>query len=150
MTKRLTNVVHISAHPTAVWQLTTDVERWPEMSPSFTTIIRQDHGPLRVGSSAVIDQPGARRRTWTVTVLDEGRRFEWTTTLGTVRMTGVHIVDADGDGCRSEQQIRLDGFGHRLLTLLAGRRILAAVTQENLGLKLHAERSTAPATPNSA
>ena len=62
-----------------VWRLFVDVERWPELTESMREVSRIDSGPLRLGSEALIKQPGLARARWKVTELEPGRSFTWET-----------------------------------------------------------------------
>ena len=76
---RWTHSVSIDAPAAVVCALTTDVAGWPRLSPTMQSVQRLDEGPLRVGSSARIKQPGQRAVVWTVTRLEPGREFSWHT-----------------------------------------------------------------------
>jgi uncharacterized protein YndB with AHSA1/START domain len=69
--------VRIDAPPEKVWRVLTDVERWPEWTPSMTRVERLQTGPLQVGSTARIKQPKFPPTVWRVTELEPGRSFSW-------------------------------------------------------------------------
>ena len=74
---RWTDVLLIRAPADVVWRLTTQLADWPSFLPTVQRLERLDEGPLRVGSSARIKQPGQPAATWIVTRLDPGREFIW-------------------------------------------------------------------------
>ena len=129
----------IAAPPATVWAVYSDVEHWPDMTESVTSVELLDPGPLRVGSRARIRQPRLPVATWTVTEIDEGRSFTWVARGPGVRSTGTHVVEPHADGARATAILvqggplgPVVGFLTRGLT----RRYLA---MEAAGLKARAE-----------
>jgi len=134
----------IEAPVDVVWQLTTDVERWPSITPTMTTVERLDEGPMGVGSRARVKQPAQRATVWTVTRFEPTHLFEWEATVFGVRMVGRHLIDAVDDGTshpasRNRLQIEMTGRGAGLMGRLTGGRIRKAITTENEGFKRAAE-----------
>ena len=143
----ITHSIDIAAPIDTVWALTLDVESWPEISPTMTSVNRLDDGPLQVGSQARIKQPGQGPRTWTVTRLEAPRMFSWTTTIMGVTVIASHELVATERGCRNLLRVEMTGTGSALLTAVSRRPILKAITQENEGFRAAAEEAgeTAPA-----
>jgi uncharacterized protein YndB with AHSA1/START domain len=102
--------VDVDAPPERVWQVMSDVERWPEWTPSVLSVQREDTGPLRVGSRARIRQPKLVRADWEVTALQPGREFTWITRSPGVVVTARHAVEPTGRGTRATLSIRYDGL----------------------------------------
>ena len=138
---RITDELAIEADPRRVWELTVDVESWPQLTATITSVTRLDEGPLAVGSTARIVQPKQRPRIWTVTRLEVGRLFEWRTTLGWLTMVGRHRIEPVGTGCRNVLDLDLEGFGAGPFGTLAGRQFRAALHTENAGFKKAAEQT---------
>lgn len=137
---RIEHELTIPAPIDEVWEMTIDVESWPTMTPTMTSVRRLDDGPFGVGSQARIEQPKQRPRIWTVTRFEAPHRFEWQATLGTVTMTGGHeltSLDDDPAGAATRNRLTLDltGFGSGLLARLAGRQLAAAIATENEGFR---------------
>ena len=123
-----------------VWALTVDVERWPELTPTMTSVERLDDGPLQVGSRARVSQPRQRPRVWTVTRLEAPHLFEWSTTLGPLAMRAEHLLEEVPEGCRNTLRVEVTGRGAALFSL--ARRVLAeAIETENEGFRRAAESS---------
>jgi uncharacterized membrane protein len=140
---RMENELLIEAPVEKVWQLTADVESWPRVTPTMTSVERLDDGPLGVGSRARVKQPGQRAAVWTVSAFEPNRLFEWGTTVLGVRMTGRHeLAEVDG---RTRNTLVLDvtGRGSGLLTKLIGAKMGQSIATENAGFKQHAEAATA-------
>ncbi|WP_256092809.1 SRPBCC family protein [Micromonospora aurantiaca (nom. illeg.)] len=58
---RFAESVDIAADVERVWEVQSDVERWPEWTPSVTAARRLEPGPLLLGSTARLEQPGCAR-----------------------------------------------------------------------------------------
>jgi uncharacterized protein YndB with AHSA1/START domain len=124
----------IAAPPTAVWAATVDIESWPAHTRTMSRIERLDGGPLRVGSTARVHQPGQRAKVWTVVRLVPEREFAWQTQAFGGTMTGSHLLEPAGDGATSHT-LTLEVTGRRagaIVRLL--RPVLArALATENAG-----------------
>src|SRR5688500_15404507 len=90
--------IEVGAPAQHVFDVYSDVERWPEWTDSVTSVKRLDAGPLRVGSRARIRQPRLPTAEWHVVDLVPGRSFSWTARGPGVRTTGAHVVDATAGG----------------------------------------------------
>lgn len=133
------NTITIDAPAAVVWGLNVDVERWPAMTPTMQKVERLEEGPLRLGSTARIKQPGQTAAVWTVTHFVDGREFAWQARRLGMTMQGRHVVEAlGGDRCRSTLSVRITGFGSRLLGALTGAAISKALRLENAGFKQNA------------
>jgi len=138
---RIEDSIDIAAPPERIWDLTVDVEAWPRHTASITSVERLDDGPLRIGSTAKIKQPGQGAKTWTVDTLEQGHRFAWSTRALGARMTGTHVVDAQPSGTRNTLRIDIVGPLAPLLGPLVARPIRKALRMENEGFKRAAERA---------
>jgi hypothetical protein len=87
-------VIHISAPAARVWTAISDVERWPEWTPTVTRLELLDGPGLLVGRRARVRQPGLPVAVWTVTTLDPGRYFEWRNVSPGLLSVAGHRVDA--------------------------------------------------------
>lgn len=125
----------IPAPAESVWALTIDIERWPQVMPTVTRVDRLDDGPLGVGSSARLEQPGLRPAVWTVTTLEPGRRFAWASRLLGAPIVGRHDVEPVAGGARNTLTLELGGVRGRLIGTLFGRRLLATLETENESLR---------------
>jgi uncharacterized membrane protein len=136
MEHRVTTAV--DARTEQVWSLFVDLERWPEMTKSISEVRRLDSGPLKVGSEAIIKQPGLPRARWRVTEMEPGQSFTWETTTGGVTTAGGHIVAADGPGSRITLTLRMRGPLARPMYALLGR-----LSRRNLIMEMEGFRRTA-------
>ncbi len=90
--------VDVAASTERVWEVLGDVERWPEWTPTVTSVRLLDEGPLRPGSRARIDQPRIPETEYVVTELEPGRSFTWVATGPGVLTTARHSIEALADG----------------------------------------------------
>lgn len=136
----LEDSIDIAAPADVVWAVTEDVERWPEWTPTMRSVRRVDTGPLAVGSSARIKQPGMPETVWTVTELVRGERFAWGGRALGIRMRATHELERDGSGTRNVLRIEMAGFVAALLAPFLRPAARRALRQENEGLKARCER----------
>jgi uncharacterized membrane protein len=85
----------IAAPAARVWEILSDVERWPTWTASMTSV--QLDGPMAVGSKARIRQPKLPPVTWTITEVVPGRSFTWHSSVPGSRATGWHEVTPTSD-----------------------------------------------------
>lgn len=132
--------IEIEAPAAKVWAVMVDVERWPEWTASVSSVQRLESGPLQLGATARIRQPGVPRMTWRVTRFDEGRLFSWTAKAPGVTTVGEHSVMPRGADC-STTTLRLRQTGPA--TVLFGwwmKRLGSRYMEmEACGLKLRSE-----------
>ncbi|MFN0096555.1 MAG: SRPBCC family protein [Dehalococcoidia bacterium] len=136
---RYEHSLEINAAPDKVWTINLDIERWPELAATMTRVERVDDGPFRLGSQAKVTQPGLGTRVWTVERFEPGKSFAWSTRLGTVRLTGTHLVEPTPAGSRCTLGIELRGFGGGLIGRMNRKRMEESIRLENEGFKRAAE-----------
>ncbi|MGH9044905.1 MAG: SRPBCC family protein [Acidimicrobiales bacterium] len=128
------------ASAAAVWEAFTDIEAWPELTPSVRTARRLDAGPLRVGSRARVKQPGLLPTTWRVIDLDLGRSFTWQTRALGITTTAGHKVFESRAGTRLVLTLRQTGPLAGVFSALYRRRTRRYVDLEAQGLVAAAEK----------
>lgn len=133
--------VDIGAAPERVWQVLTDVERWPEWTETMRRVERLDSGPFGLGSTVRIEQPRLRPAIWLVTELTPGASFSWTSTTAGVTSVAGHRLTATGAGrVRVEVSIEMRGVLAPLVGLLAWPLTRGYLRTEAAGLKRRCER----------
>jgi carbon monoxide dehydrogenase subunit G len=105
----LQHAVTVAAPPERVWEVLTEVERWPERIPTVDSVERLDDGPLRVGSRTRLQQPRLPEAVWTVTDVDEGRSFTWESRSRGVAISADHVVEPHGTATRLTLSVDLSG-----------------------------------------
>jgi len=131
--------LQIDAPPSLVWNVTIDVERWSEWSPTVLSVKRVDEGPFGIGSSALIRQPGLPETAWIVSEFTRGERFTWQTRVRGMRMIGTHELTPVGGGTASVLRLEVHGLAAALLWPLIRIAAHKSLEQENLGLKARCE-----------
>jgi uncharacterized membrane protein len=131
----------IQAPPERVWQVFSDVERWPEWTPTVDSVERLDEGRIFIGSRTRIRQPKLPVAIWEVTELKEGEYFEWVSKAPGIKTTGVHRVESTPAGTVATATIIQEGpLGWLFGKLYAGltRRYIQTETEK---LKQVSERA---------
>lgn len=136
------DVIYIDAPPEAVWEVTRDVERWPEWTPTMTSATLLGDGVLKLGASARIKQPGQAEARWVVTAFESGRGFTWETRKPGLRMIATHEISRSGVGTQNELVMEAKGALAVLLRPILRQTIRRALAAENLGLKKRCEEIT--------
>ena len=90
--------IDIAAPPQRVWEVWSNVEYWPDWTPTVTSVRRLDDGPLRLGSRAKVRQPRLPETEYLVTELTPGRSFTWVAAGPGVLTTARHEVEPLPDG----------------------------------------------------
>jgi uncharacterized membrane protein len=136
-------VVDIGAPPEKVFGVLCDVERWPEWTPTMTSVQRLDNGPFGVGSRAQVRQPGLLPAVWKVTDLEDGCNFTWVARAPGLHMKAGHDVERRSAGSRVELSFQLSGLLAPVASLLFGALIEKYVTTESQKLKQRCESAAA-------
>ena len=131
--------VDIRATPQRVWAVLSDVEDWPEWTPSVRSVERLDAGPLAVGSRARIRQPKLLPAVWRITSIEKGSAFTWVTRSPGLSVTARHVVEATPDGSRVTLSIRFEGLLAPLVAWLTHRLNNRYLGLEGAGLKRRSE-----------
>lgn len=139
---RFESGVAIDAPAGEVWRTMIDVTRWPEFTPTMTSVLRLDDGPFGAGSRVRIKQPGMPALDWVVTELHPGTAFTWETTAAGVTIAASHtIVPRDGGGVSVVLSITRSGLLAPLFVLLTGARTRRNVRVEAESLKRRCEQA---------
>jgi len=132
----------IAAPIAIVWELTVDIEGWPQILPTVDQVTRLDPGPLTVGSRARVEQPGRRPAVWTVTELDQPRTFTWVTQVGWITIEARHQLEPTPAGTRNTLGIEMRGLGARLTKLAYGAGVRRTLALEGTAFRAVAEANS--------
>ena len=143
----MADTITIDAAPDVVWDVYTDVARWPEWTASVTTAEVSPEPPLAVGHRATIKQPRFPRVAWTVTRLEPGRSWEWANrSLGANTTADHRLTPVDGGLTRVDLSIDQRGVVGRPIGWLARRTTRRYLRMEAEGLKRRSESIAHPST----
>jgi uncharacterized membrane protein len=132
--------IEIAAPAEPVWQVMSDIERWPDWNSSVRTAQLLDGGGLRPGQRARIRQPRLPVAIWTVQRIEHGREFTWSSDTPGLRSLGEHTIESSGpDSSRVMLRLTHSGALAGLVRLVYGGMIRRYVRSEAEGLKQAAE-----------
>ena len=132
----------IDAPPDVVFAVMTDIERWPEWTPTVTRVERLgDAGaPLTLGSRLRIVQPKVPPAEWTVTALEPGRGFRIVARSPGATVEANHWAEPTGAGhSRVTLSVTFAGFLGRVIGWLMRDLNNRYIGQEAAGLKRRSE-----------
>jgi uncharacterized membrane protein len=141
---RFISSIDIDAPPSVVWEIWSDIERWPEWTASVSRVQPLEPGPLAVGLRARVEQPKLRPAEWRVTEVVPGRRFVWISSSPGLRATATHDVEPRGAGSRAISTITFAGPIGWLVGRVWGSLTQGYMDMEGEGLKARSERRRGP------
>ncbi|OBB72850.1 SRPBCC family protein [Mycobacterium sp. 852014-52144_SCH5372336] len=134
----------IDAPAAVVWDVFSDVERWPEWTASVTRLVALDSRELAVGNRFEIKQPRMPKLVWEVTEVVPGASWTWVQRSPgglTVARHDVSPVSADSQGrTRIHQRLEQRGRVGALVGLLMRSMTKRYLDLEAEGLKARCER----------
>jgi uncharacterized protein YndB with AHSA1/START domain len=132
--------IDIDAPVERVWDVLMDVERWPDWSPTMTTVKRLESGMFRPGSSARVKQPRLPEAIWRVSVMVPQKSFTWSTRSRGVTTVARHIVaEREEGGTRVGGEIDQTGPLSLLARVFFSGLTKRYLEQEAQGLKQRCE-----------
>ena len=138
--------IDIQADPQSIWDVMTDVERWPEWTASVVRVERLSSEPFGVGSRVAIKQPRLLKVVWTVTDFEPLVGFEWKATAPGLTTIGSHRL-APGPAGTTTATLSVDQRGALapLFRLLGARMTRRYIDYERTGLKARSEATASHA-----
>jgi uncharacterized membrane protein len=135
------NAVEIDAPATVVWDVYSDVERWPEWTASVTRLVALDGPGIAVGKRFEIKQPRMPKLVWQVTEVTPGASWTWVQRSPGGLTVARHDVIAESDG-RTNVRLQIDQRGPvgALVGLLMRGMTKRYLELEAAGLKARSEQ----------
>jgi carbon monoxide dehydrogenase subunit G len=138
--RRFAITIDIAAPPERVWAVMSDIDRWPEMTASMTSVTRTSPGRLGVGSTARVKQPKLAPADFVITSWQPGRGFEWVTRNALVTARAGHDIEPAPDGTRVTLSVEFSGPLGGLVAWLYGNLTARYIRMEAEGLRQWSER----------
>ncbi len=132
--------IEIDAPPQLVWDVFSDVERWPEWTASVTSLVGLDGPALAVGKRFAIKQPGLQKLVWKVTEIDPGASWTWVHRSPGVLVSARHDLTQPGDRTLVRQQLDQRGVLGALVGRLTVKKTKRFLALEAQGLKARSEQ----------
>lgn len=133
--------IEIDAPAQLVWEVFSDVERWPEWTASVTSLVGRDGTKLAVGKRFSIKQPGLSKLVWRVTDIDPGLSWTWVQRAPGAFASARHDVIAQPDGrTLVRQQLDQRGVLGSLVARLMVNKTKRFLQLEAEGLKSRSEQ----------
>lgn len=137
---RFEQTIDIDASQQRVWDVLSDLERWPQRVETVDVVELLTPAPIGSGSRVRLKQPKLPEGTWEVTAWDAPSFFEWRQTTSGVTTVAGHRVEALDEG-RTRLTLTLEMRG--LLVPVMGRLYRGLtnryMTLEAQGMKRAAE-----------
>jgi hypothetical protein len=120
-----------SAGPERLWLVVSEVERWGERLPTFTSVrALEPWRAVGVGSRFEVRQPGLPSATYEMTAWEPGRSFTWAARSPGVVTTATHTVGASEGGSAVDLALDWSGPLAGVIRLLLGRKSQGMVESE--------------------
>jgi uncharacterized membrane protein len=139
--------IEIDAPAAAVWEVFSDVERWPTWTASVVEVVALDGPGLAVGKRFAIEQPRLPKLVWQVTDVDPGLSWTWRArSPGATTLATHELVPEHPGRTRVRQRIEQHGPLGVIAGRLTRRMTRRYLTLEAEGLKSVTERRLRGAT----
>lgn len=133
--------VEIDASPQLVWDVFSEVERWPEWTASVTSLVGRDGHALEVGRRFAIKQPGMPKLVWKVTEIDPGSSWTWEVrSPGASTVARHYVTGLPGGRTLVRQQLDQRGVLGALVGRLMVNKTKRFLELEAQGLKARSEQ----------
>jgi hypothetical protein len=140
----------IDAPASVVWDVFSDVERWPEWTESVTTLVALDGPGIAVGKRFEIKQPRMPKLVWVVTEVEPGKSWTWVQrSPGGVTLASHEVTTIAEGQTRVRQWIDQRGVVGVLVGVAMRSMTQRYLNLEAAGLKTRSEHLYQPHGPAS-
>jgi uncharacterized membrane protein len=141
------SAIEIDAPAALVWDVFTDVERWPEWTASVTRLVAIDGPGIAVGKRFEIKQPRLPRLVWEVTDVADSTSWTWVQhSIGGKTIASHEVIAMAGDRTLVRQRLEQQGPVGALVGRLMHGTTKRYLELEANGLKARSEQLRGSAT----
>lgn len=134
---RFSHTVETTAPPPRIWAAWIDVAAWPSWDTELLTATL--HGPFADGATGRLRAKGSPPATFTVSALESGRSYTFTTRLPLAALQVTRILTPLSEGTRFTHEVAFTGTLGPLFGALLGRRYRATLPEAMEQLRRIAE-----------
>lgn len=137
--RTFTTEIDVSATPSRVWEVMSDLDRWPEWTRSVSSVTRLGGKLFETGTRVLVRQPGLPPAIWKISVIEPGRSFTWTSWAPGIHVTAKHSAAPAPGGSRVTLYLEYEGFVGQLFARLTEKITERYMRFEASGLKARSE-----------
>jgi uncharacterized membrane protein len=135
------SAVEIEAPAAVVWDVFSDVERWPEWTASVTSLVALDGPDITAGKRFEIKQPRMPKLVWEVTEVTPGKTWTWVQrSPGGLTLARHEVIPKPEGHTLVRQQVDQRGPVGAVVGLLMRRMTKRYLELEGAGLKARSEQ----------
>lgn len=131
--------IYINASVNEVWAITEDIKRWPEWTPTISSVRFVGEEKFEIGSVVRINQPGQPESNWTITEYIPYKSFSWETRRRGLYMKATHLLQPVESGTMNALRLEASGLMAIIMWPLLKIATRHALRKENQGLKAWCE-----------
>ena len=132
--------IDIAAPPERVWEVMSDLERWPEWTQSMSRVERLNDRPAGVGSRVRVKQPRLAAAVFDITSWNPPRGFDWVARNPLVTAVARHDIAPSAGGSRVTLSVTFSGPLGGVIAWVYGSLTQRYVQMEAEGLRRRAEQ----------
>lgn len=137
--RTFTTGVDVAAPPSRVWEVMSDLDKWPEWTRSVSSVTRLGDKPFSVGTKVFIRQPKMPPAVWKISEIEEGRSFTWTSSGPGIFVTAKHSAVPAAGGTRVTLYLEYRGWVGQIFARLTEKITERYMGYEANGLKARSE-----------
>ena len=131
--------IDVAAPTERVWEVMTDLDRWPEWTLSVSSVKRLGNKPFAIGTKVLVRQPGLPPAVWKISSIESGRSFTWVSSAPGIHVTATHSAVPVPGGSRITLRLEYQGFVGELFARLTEKITDRYMNYEAEGLKARSE-----------